>query len=72
MAEHMLPQFTKGFPGSSVVKVPPAKQEMKVQSLSQGDPLGKEMASPSSVLACKITMNRGAYSLRDGKRVGSN
>ena len=35
-----------GFPGGSVVKNPPAKQEMWVQSLGQEDPLEEEMANP--------------------------
>ena len=46
-----------GFPGGSVVKNPPAKQEMQktqVQSLSQEDPLEEEMATHSSILAWKI------------------
>ena len=37
-----------------VVKNPPAKQEMQVQSLSQEDPLKKGMATHSSILAWKI------------------
>ena len=40
-----------GFPGGSVVKNLPAKQEMWVQSLGWEDPLEKEMASHSSILA---------------------
>ena len=36
-----------GFPGGSVVKNSPAKQEMQVQSLGQEDPLVKEMATYS-------------------------
>ena len=32
----------QGFPGDSVVKNPPAKQETQVQSLGGEDPLGKE------------------------------
>ena len=32
----------------------PAMQEMQVQSLDQGDPLEKEMAIHSSILACRI------------------
>ena len=40
-----------GFPGSSVVKNLPAMQETQVQSLGQEDPLEKEMATYSSVLA---------------------
>ena len=42
------------FPGGSVVKNPPAMQEMQVQSLGQEDPLEKEMATHASVLAWKI------------------
>lgn len=41
-----------GFPGGSRVKYPPDKPKMQVQSL---DPLEKEMASPSSILAWVIT-----------------
>ena len=41
----------RGFPGGSVVKNLPAMQEMQVQSLSQEDPLEKEMATHSSILA---------------------
>ena len=37
-----------------VVKDPPAKQEMQVQSLGWEDPLEEEMATHSSVLAWKI------------------
>ena len=40
-----------GFPGVSVVKNPPAKQEMWVQSLCQEDLLEKEMTTHSSILA---------------------
>ena len=43
-----------GFPGGSVVKNPPAKQEMRVRSLGQEDPLEKEMATYSSILAWEI------------------
>ena len=46
-----------GFPSGSVVKNPPKMQEMretKVQSLSREDPLEKEMATHSSILAGKI------------------
>ena len=47
--------FSRGFPGGSVVKNPPAKQEMQVQSLVQEDPLEKEMATHSSILAWEIS-----------------
>ena len=40
-----------GFPGGSVVKNPPTVQEMQVPSLRGEDPLEKEMATHSSVLA---------------------
>ena len=38
----------------SVVKNPPAKQEMWVQSVSQEDTLEKEMANHYSILAWEI------------------
>ena len=40
--------------GGSVVKNPPAKQEMQVQSLGWEDPLEKELATHSSILALEI------------------
>ena len=40
-------------PGDSVVKNPPAKQETWVQSLGQGDPLEKKMATHSTIPAGK-------------------
>ena len=43
-----------GFPGGSVVKNPPVMQKMWVRSLGQEDPLEKEMASHSSILAWEI------------------
>ena len=43
----------QGFPGGSVVKNPPAVQETQVRLLSQEDPLEKEMATHSSILAWK-------------------
>ena len=41
------------FPGGSVVKSP-AKQETRVRSLGWEDPLEKEMATHSSILAWRI------------------
>ena len=35
--------------------------EMQVQSLGQEDPLEKEMATHSSILAWRIPMDRGAW-----------
>ena len=43
-----------GFPGGSVVKNLPAMQETLVQSLGQGDPLEKGLATHSSILAWRI------------------
>ena len=37
-----------------MVKNPPAKQEMQVQSLGWEDPLEKELATHSSILALEI------------------
>ena len=44
----------QGFPGSSVSKESPPMQETRVQSLGLEDPLEKEMATHSSILAWKI------------------
>ena len=43
-----------GFPGGSVVKNPPAKQEMQIQSLGWEDLLEEKMAPHSSILAWEI------------------
>ena len=42
------------FPSGSVVKEPPAVQEMQVLSLGREDPLEEGMVTYSSVLAWKI------------------
>ena len=44
----------QGFPGGSVIKNLPAKQETWVQSPSQEDPLEKEVATHPSILAWEI------------------
>ena len=44
----------EGFPGDSVVKNPPAMQEMQVWSLGWEDPLEKEMATQFCFLAWEI------------------
>ena len=49
------------FPGGSVVKNPPAKQEMWVWSLGEEDPLEKEMATHSSILAWENPMGWEAW-----------
>ena len=43
-----------GFPGGSVVKNPPASSRDVGLSLGQEDPLKKEMAAHSSILAWRI------------------
>ena len=43
-----------GFPGISVVKSQAAMQKMRVQYLGWEDPLEKEMATRSTILAWKI------------------
>ena len=46
-----------GFPGGSVTKNPPAtqeKQEIRIRSLGQEDPLEEEMANHSITLAWRI------------------
>ena len=45
------PVIHLGLPGGSVVKIPLPMQEMQVQSLGLEDPLEKEMATHSSILA---------------------
>ena len=51
------------FPGGSVVKNPPAMQKTGVQSLGWEDPLEKEMATHSSILAGKSQGQRGCDSV---------
>ena len=45
---------SKGFPGGSVLKNPPAMQKTQVRSLGWEDPLQKEMATHSSILVWRI------------------
>ena len=61
-----------GFAGDSVVKNLPANQEIWVQSLGEEDPLEKEMATHSSILAWESHGQRClvGYSVWGGKRVG--
>ena len=44
-----------------MVKNPPAMRETWVRSLGWEDPLEKGMATYSSILACRILMDRGAW-----------
>ena len=59
------PPFSQGFPGGSVVKNSLAEQETQVRSLRWDDPLEKEMATHSSILAWEIpgTQELVGYSL---------
>ena len=59
------------FPGGSVVKNPSPMQETWIQSLGQEDPLQKEMATHSNILAWEIpwTEELMDYSLWGCKRV---
>ena len=58
------------FPGDS--KSPPAMRETRVQSLGWEDPLEKEMATYSSILAWRIpwTEDPGGLQSMGSKRVG--
>ena len=62
----------KGFPGGSMVKKLSAKQEMQVGSLGWEDPLVKEVATRSSILAWKIlwTEEPGGLQFMRQQRVG--
>ena len=42
-----------------MVRNPPVMQETRVRSLSREDPLEKEMATPSSILAWEIPQTEG-------------
>ena len=53
-----IPRVSDGFPGGSGVKDLPAMQETWIQSLGWEDPLEKEMAKLSSILAWRIPMDR--------------
>ena len=62
-------------PGGTVIKNPPAMQEMLetwVQFLDEEDPLEKEMATYSSILAWKIpwSEDRGGLQSMGLQRVG--
>ena len=57
---------------AQMVKNLPAKQETRVQSLGQEDPLRREMATHSSILAWKIpwTEEPGRLQSMGSQRVG--
>ena len=62
-----------GFPGGSAVKNLPARQEMWVQFLGWQDPLEKEKATHSSILAWEIhgQRNLAGYSPWSPKESGA-
>ena len=57
---------------AQMVKNPPAMQETQFQPLGQEDPLGKEMATHSSVLAWRIPWTEEPEGLQSmgSQRVG--
>ena len=68
--------YPKGFPSGSAVKNPPAMQETRqrpwVQPLGREDPLEKEMATRSSILALRIpwTEEPGGLQSMGSQRAG--
>jgi len=62
------------FPDGSAIKNPPVMQEVWVRSLGQKDPLEKEMATHSSILAWRIpwTEEPGGPQSIGSQRVGHN
>ena len=70
-----LPQNTsQGFLVAQLVKNLPAVQETQVRSLGQEDPLEKEMANHSSILAWKIPwmQKSGGLQSTGSQKVGYN
>ena len=59
---------------AQIVKNLPAVQEMQVQSLGQEDPLEKEIATHSSILAWEIpwTKESGGLQTRDCKELNTS
>ena len=64
--------FCKGFPGGAVVKNLAVMQETLVQSLGREDPLEKEIAAHSCLLAWRIprTEEPGGRQSTGSQRVG--
>ena len=54
-----------------MIKNLPAVWETQVQSLGQEDPLEKEMAAHSSILAWRIPIDRGAWWATQSHRLRS-
>ena len=66
--------YVYAFVVAQMVKDPPAMQEMQVRSLGQEDPLEKEMAPHSSILAWGIpwTEEPGGLQSMGSQRVGKD
>ena len=62
----------EGFPGGEEIKNPPAKQETRVQSPGQEDPLEEDMATHSSLLARRIPWTEEPSRSRGPQRAGHN
>ena len=64
--------YILGRPGGSGVKSPLPRQKMQVQSLGREDPLEKEMAAHSRILAWEIpwTEEPGGLQSMGSQRVG--
>ena len=58
------------FPSGVVVKNLPAVQEMHIPSQSQEDPLEKEMATHSNILAWEIPWTESLMGFTESQRVG--
>ena len=67
-------ETARAFPTTQLVKNLPAMQETQVQCLGQEDPLEKEMATQSNILAWKIpwTEEPGGLQSKESQRVGHN
>ena len=59
-----------GFPGGSVVKNPPTRQEMGVRSLGWEDPLEKGIVTHSGILAWEIPEEPGGLQSMGLQRAG--
>ena len=59
--KHIILLYTWASLVAQLVKNLPAMEETQVESLGQEDPLEKEMATHSSILALENPMDRGAW-----------
>ena len=65
-------KISRRFRNGSVVKNPPAMQEMEVQSLGWEDTLEKEMATHSSILVWEIPWTEEPDGLQSVHRVAQS